>query len=115
MGKARVVRVEAPVDARARFLTRAYPDLVEDAELLHARIERLRPYQPKDRIAAWHDWAKRGQFAALAEELIAEHYDPRYRRTGREGRREIGVVATDDLTDADLARVAERVLEISGA
>ncbi len=114
MGRARVVRVEAPVAARARFLTRAYPDLVEDADLLHARIERLRPYQPKERIAMWHDWAGQGLFAALAEELIAHHYDPRYRRTGREGRTEIGVVAVDDLTDADLVRVAGRVLESSG-
>ncbi len=115
MGQARVVRVEAPVAARARFLTRAYPDLVEDADLLHTRIERLRPYQAKDRIAAWHELADREAFTALAEELIAHHYDPRYRRTGREGRRKIGVVAADDLTDADLARVAARVLEISGA
>ena len=113
MGRARVVRVEAPVEARARFLTRAYPDLVEDADLLHARIERLRPYQPKDRIAMWHKQADQGLFVPLAEELIAHHYDPRYRRTGREGRVEIGTVTLDDLAEADLSGAAERILKLA--
>ncbi|PWJ21038.1 tRNA 2-selenouridine(34) synthase MnmH [Jannaschia seohaensis] len=114
MRAAPVIRLEVPLSARARFLLTTYPDLTADAELLARRIETLRPYHCSDRIAAWHELARHGRHIALAERLIAEHYDPRYRRPSRETREELGVVALDTLSEAALARASERVRELSG-
>ncbi|WGH78063.1 tRNA 2-selenouridine(34) synthase MnmH [Jannaschia ovalis] len=114
MGTAEVVRLEAPLPARARFLTTTYPDLTADPHLLASRIDALRPYQPRERIEDWHALAAEERFAALAEGLIAHHYDPRYGRTTREGRRVIGEVTLTDLSEGDRARAAAEVLAIAG-
>ncbi|WP_281825189.1 tRNA 2-selenouridine(34) synthase MnmH [Jannaschia rubra] len=114
MGTARVIRMEVPVAARARFLTTAYPDLTDDADRLRARIERLRPYHPRDRIEGWHEMARAGRFVDLAASLIADHYDPRYASPARTARQVTGTVALSGLTDADLARAAERVMAMLG-
>lgn len=110
MATAEVVRLEAPLPARARFLTTTYPDLTADGALLARRIDALRPYQPRERIETWHELARQGRFADLAEGLIARHYDPRYGRTTREGRRVIGQVTLTDLSPGDRARAAEAIL-----
>lgn len=111
MASAPTVRMDVPLAARARFLTTTYPDLTEDGALLARRIDALRPYHSKDQIEAWHALAQQSQFTDLAERLIAEHYDPRYRRPDR---RELGVIKAPDLGDEDLTRAAEKVLEIAG-
>ncbi|MFO6462878.1 tRNA 2-selenouridine(34) synthase MnmH [Jannaschia sp. KMU-145] len=115
MGRAEVIRLEAPLEARARFLTTTYPDLMDDAARLTARIDSLRPYQPRDRIEAWHGLARGGRHADLAAELIAHHYDPKYNRIPREGRTAIGRITLKDLSKADLARAATEALVLTGA
>ncbi|WP_371154687.1 tRNA 2-selenouridine(34) synthase MnmH [Jannaschia sp. 2305UL9-9] len=111
MTAAPVVRMDVPVAARARFLTTTYPDLTQDGALLARRIDALRPYHPKDRIEAWHALARLGNYAELAEDLITDHYDPRYRNPERAV---LGTVSLRDLTDTHLARAAERVLDLGG-
>ncbi|TFL18658.1 tRNA 2-selenouridine(34) synthase MnmH [Jannaschia formosa] len=115
MGTAPVVRIEVPLSARARFLTTTYPDLTADAALLERRIESLKPYHPGDRIAAWHRLAHEGRYETLAEGLIEAHYDPRYRRPGGAERVELGTVAVPELTEAEIARAAERVMALGEA
>ncbi|UWQ16197.1 tRNA 2-selenouridine(34) synthase MnmH [Jannaschia sp. M317] len=114
MKTAPVVRVTAPVAARARFLTTTYPDLTADADLLARRIDALRPYQPGDMIDGWHGLARAGDFTALAEGLIQHHYDPRYARPGKETRPDLGLIEMPGLTDADLAQAAERLRDLVG-
>ncbi|WP_179379388.1 tRNA 2-selenouridine(34) synthase MnmH [Jannaschia marina] len=114
MNAAEVVTLRAPLAGRARFLTTTYPDLTADAELLRKRIETMRPYQPADRIAAWHALAAEGAYASLAEGLIAHHYDPRYRRPTGATRHEIGSVEMTDVSDAELARAAEEIVKLAG-
>ena len=113
MQVAPVVRMNVPIPARARFLTTAYPDLTADADLLARRIDALRPYHAATRIEAWHDLARDGAFAALAEALIETHYDPRYARGDRFNRPVLGAVALDDLAETDLARAAEQVMALA--
>ena len=114
MGEAEVVALEVPPAARARFLTEAYPDLTEDADRLRDRIDRLRRYQPRERIEAWHALAAQGRFAELAETPIADHYDPRYASPARARRAVTATLALDGLGAADLASAAERVLARTG-
>jgi tRNA 2-selenouridine synthase len=108
MGAARVVRLEAPLAARAAHLVAAYPDLGADAELLARRIDSLRPYHPRERIEAWHALAGGGRMAELAAALIEGHYDPRYRRAA--ARTKARAIALPDLSDDALARAAEALM-----
>ncbi|SFJ02891.1 tRNA 2-selenouridine(34) synthase MnmH [Jannaschia pohangensis] len=111
MAGAEVIDISAPLAARARHLLTAYPDLVDDADLLAERIDSLRHYHARDQITGWHDQAASGDYQSLAEGLIAAHYDPRYRRADR-GNCRIGTVTLDDLGEDDLARAAEQILSL---
>lgn len=114
MGDAEVIAMEVPAAARARFLTDAYPDLTQDADRLSERIDRLRRYHPRERIEGWHALAAEGRYVALAETLIAEHYDPRYASPARVRRTVTGTVRLAGLGEADLARAAEQALALAG-
>ncbi|SDZ49763.1 tRNA 2-selenouridine synthase [Jannaschia faecimaris] len=114
MGTAEVIGLRAPIPARARFLTTTYPDLTADADLLRDRIEKLRNYQPGQRITDWHVLAETGDYTALAEGLIEHHYDPRYRRPDGSNRIDIGVVEMTSVDDAALDRAADKVIALAG-
>ena len=116
MSRAEVVRLDAPLDARAAYLTRAYPDLLSDGDLLRQRIDSLRPYHPGDRIETWHQMAAHGRHAELAAALVEWHYDPRYGRTERPDRRDVGTLTLEALEEPDLAAAAARILAmVSGS
>ena len=106
------VAIAADVTARANYLVRAYADMVTDGARLIAVIERLRPFHPADRIAAWQAMAGAGAFVELAAALMQHHYDPRYdkhRARMAAGFTEIAVPRLNDL--AGLAdQVARAVL-----
>ena len=74
------VAIAAPLDARAEYLTRAYRDMVEDADRLAMVIEKLRMSHSHDQVDAWRKMADEGQYAALAASLMELHYDPRYQK-----------------------------------
>jgi len=72
--------VDAPETERARYLTRAYGDILADRESFRDRLVGLTPIQGKERIAAWLDLLDRDALETLAADLIRHHYDPRYRK-----------------------------------
>ena len=109
------IRIEAPLAARAKYLTQAYRDIVENNKLLVEVINRLRPYQSGETIEAWLKLADAGQFEALATDLMARHYDSRYAK--HRARMNVTVVETievGDLGDADLDKAAHRLADIIG-
>ena len=111
------VEVTAPVPERAAYTVRAYADVVEDTGRLERLIDKLRPYQPKERIEAWHALARQGAYAELSARLMAEHYDPRYAKQAGRDAPPAATVALADLSeagvDAAAARVARAVAECS--
>ena len=74
------LHLEVDLGARADFTARSYADLVADPARAHAIIDNLRPQHPAERITAWHAMVDAGAWRALAHDLLALHYDPRYRR-----------------------------------
>jgi tRNA 2-selenouridine synthase len=94
------ISIEAPRAARAKYLVRAYADLVADVARLDAVVASLAPAHPREVIAEWRAMAAAGAFVDLAEGLMARHYDPRY---GKHRARmevpvtEVAVEALDDL------------------
>jgi tRNA 2-selenouridine synthase len=109
MAAAPRVRIEAPLAARAAYLTRAYADVVADRDRLAGVIDNLRPSHSREVIEAWQALAAAGDFTALAADLMARHYDPRYEKhRARFAGREV-VVAAGGLGPDDIAGIATRV------
>lgn len=103
------ITISAPVDARARYLTRAYADLTADAGRLAEVIDKLRPAHPADTIAAWQAMAKSGAFAPLAASLMAQHYDPRYNKHRDRMQDATTPLVAPDLTADHLSTLADQI------
>ncbi|MGL4413849.1 tRNA 2-selenouridine(34) synthase MnmH [Roseinatronobacter monicus] len=104
------VQIDAPVAARAAYSLRAYSEFAEQPDKLSTVIEGLRPYQPAAQIEAWHALATTGDFATLAESLIAAHYDPSYQRM-RKGQQAVLRIALDDLSEKSQEIAADRIFQ----
>ena len=103
------VEVTAPLAARAAYTARAYADAVADRKKLAGILDRLRPYNPREAVDRWQAMAAAGEDEALAAELMAEHYDPRYRRQAVRDGRVAADLPMDDLTDRALDEGAARL------
>lgn len=112
MSAARRITISAPLAERARFLARAYHDLSDDPASLIRLIERLRGLQPSEVIETWLTLAAAGQTEALAADLMARHYDPRYRKQRGEKTDAGPALALDDLSDAGLDRAASQLARL---
>ena len=66
------IELRAPAAERARYLLRAYGDIVETPGDLNAVLARLPSHHGKARVAEWRALADAGDFQALARALIAE-------------------------------------------
>lgn len=105
------VTIEAPLAARAEYLAAAYADLTADGAALAAVVDKLRPFHAREVIEHWQALAGAGAFPALAGELMAAHYDPRYAKARAQHRPEREqVVVAEALDSPALDRLAEAVL-----
>ncbi|MCC5955599.1 MAG: tRNA 2-selenouridine(34) synthase MnmH, partial [Natronohydrobacter sp.] len=77
------VEIMAPIEARVSHILRDYRSFCDDPARLAETLEKLRPYQSKEHLSAWHLAAQEERFAELVADLILQHYDPRYRRAQR--------------------------------
>lgn len=104
------IDIAATLDARAKFLTRDYADVLENPEQMAERLDKLRPYCSHARVDQWLDYLRDGAHEALASELMQHHYDRGYNRS-REGRENVllGTLSTDALAPKDIAHLAEQV------
>jgi tRNA 2-selenouridine synthase len=105
------VALAAPLAERASYLTRAYGDLVEDAGRLAQVIGQLRPSHPAEVIDGWLGQAAGGDFADLAEGLMARHYDPRYARHRARMAVPLAEIAAPSLAPEALPALADQVAE----
>ncbi|MGY6412094.1 MAG: tRNA 2-selenouridine(34) synthase MnmH [Alkalilacustris sp.] len=108
------LEIRAPLAARAGYLARAYADVTADRARLAGLLDRLRPFHPAERIEAWQALAAAREDAALAAELMAGHYDPRYAKARLRHATAAQVLETDTLDEAALDALAERVVAALG-
>ncbi|WP_428151851.1 tRNA 2-selenouridine(34) synthase MnmH [Brevundimonas sp.] len=110
MGRASVIELSAPVEARAAFSARVYADIAADVGALETALGRLPPHHSRETVAGWKALARDGRSAELAAALIADHYDPAYRRmSARRDRPVIGRVEMADVSETELDRAAHAV------
>ncbi|WP_127104872.1 tRNA 2-selenouridine(34) synthase MnmH [Pararhodobacter zhoushanensis] len=109
------IEIDAPLEARAQWLTTAYADITGAPGELAARIAALGPFQSKATIAEWQALAEAGDFTPLAARLMAEHYDPRYARTKlREGAAAEHHLRSERLDDAAQEVLADKIAAVLG-
>lgn len=118
MCRAPRVTIMASLPARAGYLTRAYADIVADSARLLQVIALLRHSHPRETVEDWVGLAQTGRFEDLAQDLMRQHYDPRYQkhRDRMETRHE--TILADGLAEADLpgltAEVAAAIDRLAG-
>ena len=107
------IEVSAPAEARARYLVQAYREIAEDRAALEAVLVRVPDRPGRKRLAEWRALADAGRYEALAADLIELHYDPAYRRSGREDERpRLASLAMPGLAPGDLAAAADRIADL---
>ena len=110
MGRAPVIELDAPVQARAAFSARVYADIASDAPALDQALSRLPPHHSRATVAEWKAMARDGLILDLAAALIADHYDPAYRRmSARRDRPSLGRIAMADVSEPELEKAADRI------
>ncbi|NNU80845.1 tRNA 2-selenouridine(34) synthase MnmH [Halovulum dunhuangense] len=102
------IRLSAPVPERVAYLLRAYADLIADPAALMPVLAALRPIQGTEKVDHWQALAASGQFGALAEALVVEHYDPRYTKSRARGGPGVDV-ALDSLAEGAMDAALDRI------
>jgi tRNA 2-selenouridine synthase len=73
--------IEAPVAARVQLLMEDYKHFLSDPALLIERLTPLLPLHGRQVLDHWQQLAEQGEWAALVEKLLLQHYDPAYLRS----------------------------------
>jgi len=78
MKQASCIEIQLPLDARVKFLLAAYPHLVDNPEILKAKLQLLKPRYGKDKINQWEQLIDKGLWNEFVRDLLQFHYDPSY-------------------------------------
>lgn len=104
------IEVTAPVEARCRYLMRAYADVLADGARLERQLAPLRAHRGEALLAQWSAQIAAGDIAALTRSLMQDHYDPAYAKSMRAmAPKVVARIGTDGLSPADLDAVAARI------
>ena len=118
MKAAPVIHLDAPLEARARYLSQVYADVLEDRARLKSKLHPLRRFRGHALVDAWNGLIDAGEMVALCRSLAADHYDPAYEKSSAPLSPRIAHrIAAPDLDEPALtetaARIARAVQDIS--
>ncbi|WP_106745350.1 tRNA 2-selenouridine(34) synthase MnmH [Yoonia maritima] len=110
MLKAPRIVIEAPLTARAEFLTRAYSDVADNPDDIETRLAHLRRVRGHAIVDNWVNLLRAGDLTAFAAALMVDHYDPAYTKSRRlDERKVLSVVTTGTLDEAGQERSADAI------
>ena len=75
------VRIETDTETRVTLLLDEYRHFLKDRVVLEAQLDCLVSLHGRERISGWKDLAAKGAWREFVARLLAEHYDPAYRRS----------------------------------
>lgn len=108
------ILIEAPLPARVTLLMDDYAHFLKNSALLAERLSHLTELHGHKVIGEWQNMAEKGDWTALVEQLLANHYDPAYRRSTENNFRQRShamVLRPQTLDDEQLRAVAEPLLQ----
>jgi len=111
MRAAPCLRIDACRPARADFLLRDYEYFIRRPQWLIGQLSHLQGLQSSETLARWTVLIEAGDFRALVDELLDQHYDPLYQRSQDRNYKygDAPVFATDDLSPAGIEDLASRI------
>jgi tRNA 2-selenouridine synthase len=105
--------IEAPVAARVQLLMEDYKHFLSNPALLIERLTPLLPLHGRQVLDHWKQLAEQGEWAALVEKLLLQHYDPAYLRSTAKNfslLSEARVLRLENLDDTALLAAVPEVL-----
>ncbi|MBU2992443.1 tRNA 2-selenouridine(34) synthase MnmH [Octadecabacter sp. 1_MG-2023] len=99
------IEIDAPLDARARYLAKAYADMSANRETMISKLEILRRHRG-GLVDGWRALLDGGDLEGLARALMEDHYDPSYRAS----RARHGAQVLERFTVTDLGEAGREVL-----
>jgi tRNA 2-selenouridine synthase len=81
MRSSQCVRIELPIAERVKLLRDEYVHFEREPTQLVAQLNCLIALHGRERVEHWKALAAAGEWDALVERLLVEHYDPAYRRS----------------------------------
>ncbi len=73
--------IDIAQEDRVGLLIEEYAHLIANPDVLVGRLELLSDLHPKERIERWKGQVAAGEWPQLVAGLLAEHYDPAYRKS----------------------------------
>jgi tRNA 2-selenouridine synthase len=113
MRAAACVRLETDNETRVTLLLQEYEFFLQNQENLYQQLDCLVSLHGREKIADWKALAARGDWREFVARLLAEHYDPAYRRSSHKNfvrladARSVRIAADDE---AAFARAAQSLL-----
>lgn len=102
--------VQASQAARAAYLAKAYREVIEDPEVVAAKLAPLRRLRGHATVDRWIALSKEGALVDLSHALMVDHYDPSYGKSRRIDEREVlSEVVAETLDDAGQERAADEI------
>jgi tRNA 2-selenouridine synthase len=98
MRASRCIVLDTPLEARVTLLLEEYSHFLADRAALEAQLDCLTSLHGREKIAGWQALAAAGRWREFVARLLAEHYDPAYRRSSARN--------FPQLTDAPVVRIA---------
>lgn len=111
------VRLESDTATRVKLLLEDYSHFVSHPGALAAKLDCLKSLHGGERIDGWKGQLDRGEWNSLVSDLLANHYDPAYRRSLlRNYRRaeEAPAVAVSDISGEGFLDLARRIARDHG-
>ncbi len=109
------IEIAAPIEARARYLARAYEDILSDAEMLRRKLRPLKAHRGGDVVDGWFSLIEAGDRVGLTRALMEQHYDPSYAKSRKAvGAPVVARIEAPGLEPADLNDLAARIERVVG-
>ncbi|MEA5594858.1 tRNA 2-selenouridine(34) synthase MnmH [Rivularia sp. UHCC 0363] len=78
MKQSSCVEIKLPLDVRVEFLLQEYPHLVNNPEILKAKLEKLKSSCGWKRINQWYQMIDSQNWELFVKDILESHYDPTY-------------------------------------
>ncbi|MEE3359769.1 MAG: tRNA 2-selenouridine(34) synthase MnmH [Pseudomonadota bacterium] len=107
------IDISAPIEARARYLVRAYEDILSDTDRLTEKLNVVRRHRGHAIVDGWMALIAEGDKVGLTRALMQEHYDPSYNTSMKSVEREfMAQIRVPDLSEHGQDDAADQIAEI---
>lgn len=107
------IELSATVQARSRYLSQAYSDVLADRVALKERLQPLRFHRGHDLVDRWEALIQAGEKQALCQSLATDHYDPAYDKCMKAFAPQVlSKIELAELSDTEMDIAAERVVQV---